>query len=249
MTVSYQGTPFDGPWMQPLKGAVWGRCHPDFNSPLSSPRWLSWLCHHLICLCLLFPSVVGWRCFMILDYMIGPRRSNRSNRIVWWGWGKETTFASSILVIEYLSWAMGRNVMKFLALKNHSVPCYFSSLSDAQMDLRHPLRLSVKHQITYSHSLIDRLVPPLRKFHLTFSISSKSTLWCQQHDSDFARLSAQMNLYDLGRRVMHMHLCPADTNTISTWKICTWRRRLFGNQLLMQHRRCRHVICTTGHRG
>lgn len=51
--------------------------------------------------------------------------------------------------------------MKFLALKNHSVPyCYFSSLSDAQMDLRHPLRLSVKHRITYSHSLIDRLVPP-----------------------------------------------------------------------------------------
>lgn len=102
---------------------------------------------------------------------------------------------------------MGQNVMRFLTLENHSVPyCYFSILSDEQMDLRHPLRLSVKPQITYSHSLIDRLPPP----HSTFLISSKSTLSCQQHDSDFAHLSAQMSLYELGRRIMRMHLCPAD---------------------------------------
>lgn len=243
MTVSYQRTPFDGPWMQPLKDAVWGRCHGDFNSPLLSPRSLSWLCHHLICLCLLFPSVVGWRCIMRLDYMIGPLRSNSSNRIVWWGWGKETTF-----VIEYFELSNGPKRNEISRLEESFRPWLLFLITVWFTNgLRHPLRLSVKHQITYSRSLIDRLPPPPPcEFHSTFSISSKSTLSCQQHDSDFARLSAQMNLYELG---MHMHLYPADTNTISISKICTSHRRLFSNQLLMQHRRCRHVTCTTGHRG
>lgn len=201
MTVSYQRTPFDGPWMQPLKDAVWGRCHGDFNSPLLSPRSLSWLCHHLICLCLLFPSVVGWRCIMRLDYMIGPLRSNSSNRIVWWGWGKETTF-----VIEYFELSNGPKRNEISRLEESFRPWLLFLITVWFTNgLRHPLRLSVKHQITYSRSLIDRLPPPspmwvsLNLFDLVQIYTLVSTTWQWFCSS----LSTDESLWT--RQVRHAH--------------------------------------------